>query len=159
MQTYVLDAGEPFGDVSLSVEDGKLVEIFLGAERVAARVAPREWAVALRDHLLGRGSFPVELDFTGLAPFRAQAMRAAMEIPAGTTMTYGELAARAGRPKAARAAGSAMARNPFPLLVPCHRVVPKSGGLGQYGAGEGTKTKGRILAWERSAVLGDDQGL
>jgi methylated-DNA-[protein]-cysteine S-methyltransferase len=57
------------------------------------------------------------------------------EIARGDVVTYGRLAERAGHPGAARAVGTACARNPIPLIVPCHRVVPGSGGIGGYGGG------------------------
>ena len=57
------------------------------------------------------------------------------EVGAGQVVTYGSLAARAGRPRAARATGTACARNPVPIVVPCHRVLPGSGGIGAYGGG------------------------
>lgn len=60
-------------------------------------------------------------------------------VPPGTTTTYGELAAAAGHPGAARAVGSALARNPVPLVVPCHRVLEANGGLGGYGGGVARK--------------------
>ena len=56
-------------------------------------------------------------------------------MPRGKTVSYGELAARAGNPKAARAVGTACARNPIPIVVPCHRVLPGTGALGNYGGG------------------------
>ena len=71
---------------------------------------------------------------------------ATARIPRGEVRTYGELAAIVGRPRAARAVGTAMARNPVPLLVPCHRVVPSSGGVGNYGFGSDLKAK--LLAGE-----------
>jgi methylated-DNA-[protein]-cysteine S-methyltransferase len=56
-------------------------------------------------------------------------------VPSGRVVTYGELARRSGHPRAARAAGTACAQNPVPIIVPCHRVVPSSGGVGNYGGG------------------------
>lgn len=152
-QWYRLAAGEPFGDLFFCVEDGRLVEVTM-AEVAGAEEAPAAWRDALRDHLRGVRSFPLALDLSGVPPFHRAVMRAAMEIPCGATATYGELAARAGRPGAARAAGSAMARNPFVLLVPCHRVVPAAGGIGNYGAGEGSRLKARLLAWEQEVTRG-----
>ena len=73
-------------------------------------------------------------DHTGLTPFRAAVMDTLRKVPAGTTVTYGELARRTGRPGAARAVGSIMARNPVPVLVPCHRVVATDG-LGGFSGG------------------------
>jgi methylated-DNA-[protein]-cysteine S-methyltransferase len=57
----------------------------------------------------------------------------------GETVTYGELAARAGNPKASRAVGTACARNPIPIVVPCHRVLPGGGGIGNYAGGPARK--------------------
>lgn len=67
-------------------------------------------------------------------------------VPRGEVVTYGQLAALAGRPRAARAAGTACARNPVPLIVPCHRVVPSGGGVGFYGGG--SEYKRTLLALE-----------
>lgn len=71
--------------------------------------------------------------------FRMAVWQAMREIPAGEVRTYTELAAAAGRPKAARAAGSACATNPVAPFVPCHRVVPAGGGVGNYGFGPAVK--------------------
>jgi len=68
-------------------------------------------------------------------PFRRRALLAAREIRYGKVKTYGWIARRAGRPRAARAAGQAMSRNPIPLLIPCHRVIAAGGTLGGFGGG------------------------
>ena len=78
-------------------------------------------------------------------------LNAARETPAGATITYGELAARAGRPGAAREAGQAMARNRFPIVVPCHRVLA-AGGFGGFSAPGGVEAKARLLTIERAAI-------
>lgn len=72
------------------------------------------------------------------------------DVPTGSTVTYGELAALAGNPKAARAVGTAMRKNPLPIIIPCHRVVQSGGGLGGYmGNGEeGQKMKRWLLSHE-----------
>lgn len=77
----------------------------------------------------------IPLDWTGITPFRRAVMEECMRIPAGETLTYGDLAAKVGRPGAARAVGRVMATNPWPLLVPCHRVVGSDGTLHGYGGG------------------------
>jgi methylated-DNA-[protein]-cysteine S-methyltransferase len=74
------------------------------------------------------------------------------EVHAGEVVTYGALAARIGHPKAARAVGSACATNPVPIIVPCHRVLPGSGGVGSYGGGP--ERKRVLLAHEGAAVRG-----
>ena len=68
-----------------------------------------------------------------------------------------EIARRIGRPKAVRAVGNALGRNPVPILIPCHRVVPTDGSLGGYSGGGGSKTKARLLALE--GVLPGERGL
>ena len=76
------------------------------------------------------------------SPFRRSVLEALhREVHRGETIRYGELAARAGNAKAARAAGTACATNPIPILVPCHRVVPSTGGVGSYGGGPPLKVR------------------
>ena len=79
--------------------------------------------------------------------FRGRALRACHLIHRGEVITYADLAVRAGSPGAARAAGSAMAANPLPVVIPCHRVVRSDGGLGEYSAG-GTSAKRGMLVRE-----------
>ena len=78
---------------------------------------------------------------------RRMQLALARSVPWGMTVTYGELAELAGFPRAARAAGSACARNPLPLVVPCHRVLPASGGIGNFGF-HGAEYKRRLLELE-----------
>ena len=111
--------------------------------------APREIApvaAALRAHIVGdvQDFSDVVLDTEGSPPFLLQARRAARAIPPGQTRTYGELAAAAGSPRAVRAVGAAMATNPWPIIVPCHRVFASTG-FGEYSAGSGVHTKLRLL--------------
>jgi methylated-DNA-[protein]-cysteine S-methyltransferase len=82
-----------------------------------------------------RTVFAVPLDRSARMGFRGEVLTALELVPFGATVTYGQLAAHAGRPKAARAVGSAMATNPIAIIVPCHRVLPSSGGVGQFGGG------------------------
>jgi len=91
---------------------------------------------ALNDVLARDGSVPVAVDGT---PFTLAVLSALARVPVGTRVTYAELAVAAGRPRAVRAAASVMARNHVPLVLPCHRVVPSSGGTGRYGWGEDVK--------------------
>ena len=77
---------------------------------------------------------PVDLRLTA-APFRRAVLERLREVPFGETVSYGELAARTGNPRAARAVGTACARNPVPIVVPCHRVLPSTGKLGAYAGG------------------------
>ncbi len=81
--------------------------------------------------------------------FYQQVWLACSKIPLGETLTYGELARRINRPRAARAVGQALAKNPFAPLVPCHRVVRGDGKLGGYSAAGGVKAKAALLEKER----------
>jgi methylated-DNA-[protein]-cysteine S-methyltransferase len=84
-------------------------------------------------------TLPVDLRFVH-APFRRIVLETLYDTVArGEVVTYGRLAERSGNPKAFRAAATACARNPVPLVVPCHRVVPSSGGIGNYGGGAARK--------------------
>jgi methylated-DNA-[protein]-cysteine S-methyltransferase len=92
----------------------------------------------------------VELDLDGLTEFGRGCVRALRRLPRGEVVTYGELAALAGRPRAARAAGTFCANNRFGVFVPCHRVVGADG-LGGYGS-LGADYKRRLLALEHVAL-------
>ncbi len=84
----------------------------------------------------------------GLTDFQKKVYKTLMKVPAGKVLTYKELAVKMGSPKAARAIGSAMRRNPVPYLVPCHRVVRGDGVIGQFSAEGGASTKALLLASE-----------
>lgn len=94
-------------------------------------------------------------------PFGARVREALLAIPRGETRSYAEIAAAAGRPGAARAAGQANARNPFPIVVPCHRVLASGGALGGYagewGRGDGLWRKEWLLRHERVPAFADSQ--
>ncbi|HEX7124788.1 MAG TPA: methylated-DNA--[protein]-cysteine S-methyltransferase [Thermodesulfobacteriota bacterium] len=109
-----------------------------------------EAVAALRAYLAGTPRPDVALDLAG-TPFQLAVWRALLEIPYGATVTYGELAARLGRPGAARAVGAAVGANPVSLLVPCHRVVGAGGSL--TGFGWGLALKRRLLAHEQQGAL------
>ena len=89
----------------------------------------------------------IELDLNDAPPFFRAAWDACRTIPPGETRSYRWLAAEAGNPQAMRAAGQAMARNRFTLIIPCHRVISSDGGLGGYGGG-GLGVKARLLQME-----------
>ncbi|MBN1541521.1 methylated-DNA--[protein]-cysteine S-methyltransferase [candidate division KSB1 bacterium] len=78
--------------------------------------------------------FSVQLDWQGFSAFEIEVWTALREVPSGRVMTYGELAQKIGKPGAARAVGGALHRNPLPLVVPCHRIVSKSG-IGGFAVG------------------------
>jgi O-6-methylguanine DNA methyltransferase len=80
-----------------------------------------------------RQTFMLPLDLTHARPFQREVLLELVKVPYGEVVTYGELAALCGRPRAARAVGGAMRANPLPIVVPCHRVLPSCGGLGGFG--------------------------
>jgi methylated-DNA-[protein]-cysteine S-methyltransferase len=95
-----------------------------------------------------------EVDLRGVSEFDRSVYAVARSIPAGETLTYGEVAARLGDPRAAREVGQALGRNPVPLIVPCHRVVAAGGRLGGFSAPGGAGTKSRLLDIEGAAPNG-----
>jgi methylated-DNA-[protein]-cysteine S-methyltransferase len=90
----------------------------------------------------------IRLDMAGVPPFHRHVYDAARSIAPGHTLTYGEVAARIGDPGAARAVGQALGRNPFAIIVPCHRVLAAGGRPGGFSARGGVATKFRLLAIE-----------
>jgi methylated-DNA-[protein]-cysteine S-methyltransferase len=94
----------------------------------------------------------VPLDLDGLPPFHQRVYRLAATLGPGETRTYGEVARLLGEPGAARAVGQALAKNPIPLLVPCHRVLAAGGGAGGFTAPGGLATKRRLLEIEGAAL-------
>ena len=93
---------------------------------------------------------PIILD--GFGPFGRRVLRACRNVRYGKTISYGGLAKKAGRPVAARAVGNVLARNPLPLIIPCHRVICADGGLGGFSAAGGLKVKKRLLELEKKWV-------
>jgi methylated-DNA-[protein]-cysteine S-methyltransferase len=92
----------------------------------------------------------IRVDLGPIGGFQRRVLEQCRRIPYGKTMSYAELAAKAGSPRAARAVGNCMAANPIPLIIPCHRVVRSDGRLGSYSAPGGVAMKRRILALEGS---------
>lgn len=122
----------------------------LRTETPAILTARRE----LDEYFAGeRTSFDVPLDWAWTTAFRREVLRATAEIPYGSTSSYRDVATVAGSPRAVRAAGTALATNPLPILVPCHRVLRTDGGLGQYLGGP--EAKAQLLALEGAAVGSD----
>jgi methylated-DNA-[protein]-cysteine S-methyltransferase len=103
----------------------------------------------VRDYFRGtKVSWKVEIDWREVSTFRCRVLEACRRIPFGATASYADLARAAGSPGAARAVGSAMATNPLPLIVPCHRVLRSDGSLGGFSSPQGTSQKERMLKLE-----------
>ncbi len=114
-------------------------------DELATEVSPRiEEASAPLEHIqreldeyfeLTRTRFSLDLDWSLIHGFGRKVLRATARIPYGSVSTYGEIAAKARSPRAARAAGNALGANPIPIVIPCHRVLRAGGALGGYGSG------------------------
>ena len=143
----------PFGPITLAATERGLVQVGLPnldpeevAENLAAKVSPRVLEAparldAARRQLdlyfggrLQRFDLPLDWRLTR-SDFRRKVLRRTARIPFGQTLSYTEVAAEAGNPRAQRAAGSALGSNPIPIVVPCHRVLRTGGALGGYGGG------------------------
>lgn len=120
-----------------------------GATPVRSRAHTRPVARQLREFFRGeRDHFDLPLDLGQMSPFQSRVLLAAAQVRRGQVTTYGELARRIRRPGAARAVGQALARNPLPIILPCHRVLASDGSLGGYSAPGGLRIKARLLAME-----------
>ena len=135
---------------SATATEARLRRRFPGATASTPSPRIRQAVVAIVRLLQGRRdtTSAIALDLSRCSAFYRRVYEVARTIPAGQTWTYGKLAARAGSPGAARAVGQAMARNPFPLIVPCHRVTGAQGWAGGFSAHGGVSTKIRLLRIE-----------
>jgi methylated-DNA-[protein]-cysteine S-methyltransferase len=140
----------PIGILTVHAGELGVHRIELGDHPVDSSGRDASVARELDEYFAGtRQEFDVAVDLSDYAPHPGvdvlQTLR--REVGWGETVSYGELAEMAGRPRAARFVGNVMARNPVPILIPCHRVVAAGGRLGGYGA-SGTDTKRWLLALE-----------
>jgi len=154
----------PVGFIAVVVGEGVIQQVLLTADEDQARDEVRQkyprhtWTeaapaleacVQLREFFQGeRAAFDLPLDWSRFTPFATAILRALAQVPLGTILSYGDLAHRAGYPGRARAVGRVMAGNPYPILLPCHRVVGRDGRLTGYSGGEGIRTKSRLLDFE-----------
>jgi methylated-DNA-[protein]-cysteine S-methyltransferase len=141
MTRYASSLETPIGSLTLVVDqDGRLVRCTFAEDawpKDATRDDARCAAVAtqLTEYFAGtRRTFDIPLALEG-TPFQREVWTALLDIPYGSTTTYGELARRIGRPAAVRAVGAANGANPIPVIVPCHRVIGSNGTLTGYGGG------------------------
>jgi len=128
-------------------------------QKLPSKTGAGEWNTALAERLsrYAEGQ-PVDfddvlIDTDHLSTFQLRVVELCRAIPYASTISYKQLAEQAGSPRAARAVGSVMRTNRFPLVVPCHRVLASDGGLGGYSAPGGLRTKRRLLDLERAAQL------
>ena len=118
-----------------------------GRRAIRAAGLPDRLTRSIARRLAGDRRVRIDLDLRGHTEFERDVWHKALEIPRGEVRPYGWVAAEIGRPRAVRAVGTALGRNPVPLVVPCHRVVRSDGTIGQYSLG-GPAIKRAILAAE-----------
>jgi methylated-DNA-[protein]-cysteine S-methyltransferase len=140
----------PRADRAPRIEDAAAVPAFVRDAVAGIRALLGGASVGLGD---------VPLDDRSLDPFRRSVSEATRRIPPGSTTTYGEIARAIGRTDArgARDVGTALSRNPFPILVPCHRVIASNGALTGFSAAGGIETKRRILELEGAPGFGQQR--
>jgi methylated-DNA-[protein]-cysteine S-methyltransferase len=129
---------------------GRVLKRFAGAQEARPTGAVRQATQAIAELLSGqpRDLTSIALDMEGVPAFHRRVYQAARLIPPGQTLSYGDIARRVGSPGSARAVGQALGRNPFAIIVPCHRVLAAGGKVGGFSANGGVTTKLRMLAIE-----------
>jgi methylated-DNA-[protein]-cysteine S-methyltransferase len=152
----VTEAPSPFGPLLVVESDrglvaiewnrsrrAKLAELLarrLGTDFVLSQTESSPACAELRAYFAGqRRSFDVPVDWSSLRGFQRDVLRALAKVPFGELVTYGDLAKKIGKPGAARAIGGAMAKNPIPIVLPCHRVIASDGSLGGFSGGAKVK--------------------
>ncbi len=108
---------------------------------------PAGLAKQVVDHMAGKGRFSAPLGLSRLTPFQRLVLKKTLEIPPGEVRSYRWVAKEIGAERAARAVGTALAKNPIPFLIPCHRVIRADGRIGRYSGG-GPGVKAKVLEFE-----------
>jgi methylated-DNA-[protein]-cysteine S-methyltransferase len=142
-------AASPVGDLLVAVTDRGLCRIAYrpdeAVDELASEFGARVLRIPARTHQVlreldeyfegRRREFDLDTDLSPVPAFQREVLRELVRVPFGQVTTYGALAAKVGRPRAARAIGGAMNRNPIPIVLPCHRVIGANGSLVGYGGG------------------------
>ena len=148
--------GVQLPDPSTNETRARLRRRYPGASEAPPPSDIRRAIDAITAHLSGEAAdlSSIGLDLSGVPEFHRRVYEVARAIPSGATLSYGEVAARLGEPSAAREVGQALGRNPFPIVVPCHRVLAAGGRTGGFSAPGGVATKLRLLAIEGARASG-----
>ena len=136
--------------VNLAMQDGRVTSVSLSESQPSTPFSEdHPYLRRVIDHIAsGKDDMrDIPLDFQ-VTPFEREVLEQLRKIPPGEVVTYGEIAKRLGKAKASRAVGTACAKNPFTIVVPCHRVVPASGGVGNYTSAGGPEAKIELLTTE-----------
>ena len=154
----------PLGTILLKEEAGLLSELVIFTSDDSVPEGPpfasqvlNQAASQLSEYFAGmRREFTLPLRLPDWRPFSLQVLEHLRAVPYGATITYGEMAAQAGSPRAARAVGQVMAANPLPILIPCHRVLAAGDRIGGYSGGGGLVTKKWLLDLEQTHCRGKE---
>ncbi|MGD8554359.1 MAG: methylated-DNA--[protein]-cysteine S-methyltransferase [Anaerolineales bacterium] len=164
--SYVYDKlpGSWLGDVYAALGPSGVVASYTGGTEEAfvayverlVGTAPRRDPAAARQAIQeieeylnrDRSQFDLRLDLSTTTPFQRRVLEETARIPRGSVATYGEIARRLGKPKAARAVGQALRNNPLPLIIPCHRVIGSDGSLTGFGGSRNVEGKAALLRFE-----------
>jgi O-6-methylguanine DNA methyltransferase len=168
---------EPVGLVCVAATAVGVIEIWLGAPSLTAFIAgvrertklmvveEREFAsdaapileraiAELQEYFANaRRAFNVPIDYRAMTDFQRRVYEAIIGIPAGRIESYNDIAHRLGDPKTIRAVGGALARNPIPIIIPCHRVIGSDGTMIGYSGGAGVETKRLLLKMEGALLI------
>jgi len=147
----------PIGLIEIAEENEKIISVTF----VKFKQHPEDASMILQEakwqleaYFEGkRKSFNLPMHFE-CSDFYKEIYSSLLNVPYGNTLSYKELATLAGSPKASRAVGSAMAHNPLPIIVPCHRVIKNDGSLGEYSGAKGVESKKWLIEHERVIRLG-----
>lgn len=161
---YGVMGDSPIGTIYIAVGENGLVGIEIGVTEAdfIARLeqrfksivvhsprAVKEVVEQLDEYFKGRrSSFKLKVSLEYLTRFQRRVLLTTLDIPHGQVTTYGEMARRLGKVQLARAVGQALARNPIPIVIPCHRVLASDGSLHGYSGGKGLETKKQLLLLE-----------
>ncbi len=136
----------------------RMVELYPGA--LVENDLTRRGALLLERYFAGQPViFDLPLDLCGTTPFQQQVYAAVVKIPPAVVKSYTEIAREIGRPLTARGVGQAMAANPLPIVIPCHRVLGRTGAMTGYSGTGGVVTKRRLLVMEGVPVSERENGL
>jgi methylated-DNA-[protein]-cysteine S-methyltransferase len=154
----------PIGSVYIAISNQRVIAIDIGVtedqfisrlrRKFTGKITHSSEKIAgvieqLQEYFEGkRSSFKLDLDLDELSQFQRRVLLATLKIPRGEITTYGEMAKRLGKAQWARAVGQALARNPIPIVIPCHRVLAADGSLHGYSGGKGIETKAELLKLE-----------
>ncbi len=153
MKTYYKEINSSIGKLAITTSDHAVLSIIWEAEEDHHTTSNHPLITATEKQLTEyfhktRHTFDIPLAFHG-TPFQNDVWNALLEIPYGTTLSYADIARKIGRPKAVRAVGTAIGKNPLLILIPCHRVIGSNGNLSGFGAG--VENKALLLNIEKNS--------